>query len=240
MNAEELLKAARDLRVIHEDNHLIVVNKRSGDIVQGDKTGDVPLSEIVKCYLKDKHDKPGNVFLGVVHRLDRPVTGVVIFAKTSKALARMNALFQKREIEKNYWAIVSGAPEKQAVLQDHLKKNEKQNKSYAVKAETRGAKPAELSYRKMGKGDRYAFVEVEPITGRHHQIRAQLSNAGLIIKGDVKYGARRPEKDGSICLHSRMAKFIHPVSGEELELIAAPPDNNLWNAMLGMHSPLKK
>lgn len=224
----------KDLQVIYEDNHLIVVNKRPGDIVQGDKTGDTPLSEVVKCYIKDKYSKPGQVFLGVIHRLDRPVSGSVIFAKTSKALTRMNAMFQNREIHKTYWAIVSGEPDESAVLKDHLKKNEKQNKSYSVPESTKGAKAAELSYKRSGAGDRYTFLEINPVTGRHHQIRAQLSSAGLLIKGDVKYGARRPEKDASICLHSRSARFIHPVSKEEIEIVADPPKSSLWDLMLNM------
>ena len=219
-----------DLQVIYEDNHLIAINKRPGDIVQGDKTGDEPLGEVVKRYLKDKYSKPGQVFLGVIHRLDRPVSGLVIFARTSKALTRMNAMFQKREIQKTYWAIVSGEPLRSAVLNDYLKKNESQNKSYSVPEGTKGAKPAELNYSLKGKGDRYAFLEVKPVTGRHHQIRAQLSTADLIIKGDVKYGARRPEKDASICLHSRMAAFIHPVSKEKMEFVAEAPNGNIWQA----------
>jgi len=224
----------KDLQVIYEDNHLIAINKRPGDIVQGDKTGDTPLSEVVKCYVKDKYSKPGLVFLGVIHRLDRPVSGLVIFARTSKALTRMNAMFQKREVKKNYWAIVSGGPKENAVLKDHLKKNEKQNKSYSVEESTKGAKAAELSYVKMGAGDRYAFLQINPVTGRHHQIRAQLSSAGLLIKGDVKYGARRPEKDASICLHSRSARFIHPVTKEEIEIVADPPKSSLWDLLLNM------
>lgn len=231
MSKAELKRRASELQVIFEDNHLLVVNKRPGDIVQGDKTGDLPLSEVAKYYLKDKYSKPGNVFLGVVHRLDRPVSGLVVFARTSKALARMNKLFQERKVEKAYWAIVSGKPEGQGVLKDHLKKNQSQNKSYVVDQGTPRSKPAELSYRRIGIGERYAFLEVRPITGRHHQIRAQLSHAGFTLKGDVKYGARRPEKDASICLHSRMACFVHPVSGEQLQLTAPPPEGAIWQAM---------
>ncbi|HIP36851.1 MAG TPA: RluA family pseudouridine synthase [Crocinitomix sp.] len=225
------------INVIYEDNHLIVVNKKSGDIVQGDKTGDLPLSDEVKTYIKAKYNKPGKVYLGTVHRLDRPTSGIVLFAKTSKALSRMNKKFKDKDIQKTYWAVVE-KPKNinkfplQNTLIDFLKKNEKQNKSYCFKQEINGAKKSELSYKVIGKGDNYWFVEIKPKTGRHHQIRVQLSNIGLIIKGDLKYGAKRSNKDGSIHLLARQLDFIHPVKKQPITIKANPPKDTLWDEFL--------
>jgi len=223
--------------VIYEDNHLIVVNKRSGDIVQGDKTGDTPLSDLVKGYIKKKYNKPGDVYLGTVHRLDRPTTGIVLFAKTSKALTRMNKMFAKKAIDgetiikKTYWAVTEQKPkQKKGTLIDFLRKNEKQNKSYAFEKEVNGSKRAELDYFIKGSGDKYHFIEVDLKTGRHHQIRAQLSNINCIIKGDLKYGAKRSNKDGSIHLHARFLEFIHPVKKELITIVAPVPQDTLWKA----------
>ncbi|MEM9022878.1 MAG: RluA family pseudouridine synthase [Bacteroidota bacterium] len=221
------------LEVLYEDNHLIAVNKRPSDIVQGDKTGDTPLGEHVKAYIKDKYQKPGAVFLGVIHRLDRPVSGVVVFARTSKALSRMNALFQKREVQKTYWALVQHAPNASGKLVHFLRKNEAQNKSYASNKEAAGSKRAELSYRVRSHTDRYQLLEVLPHTGRHHQIRVQLAAMGCPIKGDVKYGFSRPNKDGSIHLHARKLEFVHPVSKEAICLLANPPKDPVWDAVKG-------
>lgn len=218
-----------EIEVLYEDNHLIAVNKRAGDITQGDKTGDEPLPEKVKRWLKEKYDKPGNVFCGVIHRLDRPTSGLVIFAKTSKGLSRMNALFQKKEVQKTYWAIVENAPAtEQGSLVDYLKKNPKKNKSASVKEGTEGAKRAELDYNVIAKSDRYTLLEADPKTGRHHQIRAQLSNIGCIIKGDLKYGAKRSNNDGSISLHARKVSFVHPVKKEPVIITAPVPNDKLW------------
>jgi len=215
--------------ILFEDNHLLIVNKKSGDIVQGDKTGDAPLNELLKTYLKIKYNKPGNVYLGTIHRLDRPTSGLVIFAKTSKALTRMNKLFQTKNIQKTYWAVTEKAPQqKTGELIDFLKKNEKQNKSYPYKKEINGSKKAELSYQLISQGDRYHYLEVKPATGRHHQIRVQLSHMNCIIKGDLKYGAKRPNKDGSIHLHARAIEFEHPVSKENLKIIAPVPQEIIW------------
>lgn len=222
------------LDVIYEDNHLIVINKKTGDIVQGDKTGDTPLSDFVKAYIKEKYNKPGEVYLGTIHRLDRPTSGIVIFAKTSKALSRMNELFKSKKVQKTYWAVTENTPNpKTGKLIDYLKKNEKQNKSYASKTEVNGSKISELDYEVKGVGDRYTFVEVKPKTGRHHQIRVQLANMGCIIKGDLKYGAKRSNKDGSIHLLARQVEFIHPVKKEKLVITAEPPKGDaLWDAFL--------
>lgn len=215
--------------VIYEDNHLIAVNKASGDITQGDKTGDEPLPEKIKRWLAEKYKKEGNVFCGVIHRLDRPTSGLVIFSKTSKALSRMNELFKKQEVQKVYWAIVETKPKNpQGNLLDYLRKNKDQNKSYTVKKGTPEAKEAELDYRLIAQSDRYSLLEVRPKTGRHHQIRTQLSNIGCIIKGDVKYGAKRSNKDGSISLHARSVNFIHPVKKEPIEITAKVPNDPLW------------
>ena len=226
------------MQVLYEDNHIIIINKASGEIVQGDKTGDRPLSDIVKDYIKEKYQKPGNVFLGVAHRLDRPVTGVVVFAKTSKALTRLNAMFaSKEDIQKTYWAIVSngggwkveGGGWKETT--HWLVRNEQQNKSYAYDHEVPHSKKATLRYRIIGHSDRYTLVEVRLLTGRHHQIRCQLSTIGLPIKGDLKYGARRSNPDGSISLLSRHVEFIHPVSKEPVVLDSPLPDDPLWTNM---------
>jgi 23S rRNA pseudouridine1911/1915/1917 synthase len=220
-----------NLQVIYEDNHLIVINKRPGDIVQGDKTGDLPLSEVVKQYLKEKYNKPGNAYLGVAHRLDRPTSGIVVFAKTSKALPRLNKLFATKEAKKTYWAVVRNPPqERQATLTHWMKRNTKQNKSYANKKEVPDSKKAILEYQLVKKLDRYYLLEVDLKTGRHHQIRSQLSAIGSPIKGDLKYGFDRSNKDGSIHLHARKLSFVHPVKKEVLEFIAPPPQDIVWNA----------
>ena len=204
------------MTVIYEDNHIIVINKTASEIVQGDKTGDTPLSETVKQYIKEKYAKPGNVFIGVTHRLDRPVSGLVILAKTSKALSRLNEMFKNSEVKKTYWAIVKV-------------RNEKQNKSYAYEKEVPGSKKAILYYRLIGRSQNYYLLEVDLKTGRHHQIRCQLAKMGCPIKGDLKYGFPRSNPDGSICLHARRVRFIHPVSKEVIELDAPVPIGNLWN-----------
>lgn len=217
-------------QVIFEDNHLLAVNKLASQIVQGDKTGDVPLSELYKDYLKEKYKKPGNVFCGVIHRLDRPVSGVVLFAKTSKALSRMNEQFRERNIEKLYWAVVRGVPQGlEGSLVHYLKKNEKENRSYTVKENTNGALRSELSYKVLNAGDNYSLLEVKPLTGRHHQIRVQLSSIGCTIVGDVKYGDKRGNDDKSICLHARQLVFEHPVQKEQMILIASTPNQKYWN-----------
>ena len=217
------------IEILFEDNHLIILNKKSGDIVQGDKTGDTPLSEKVKSYIKEKYKKPGEVFLGVVHRIDRPVTGIVLFARTSKAAERLSELFRAREISKTYWAVVKNKPPKDADRLIHfLKKNEQQNKSYASLKESPGSLKSELDYKLAAQSDRYFLLEVHPLTGRHHQIRAQLAAAGCPIKGDLKYGFDRSNPDGSIHLHARGIDFIHPVSKEKISMIAPVPDEKVW------------
>ena len=217
------------MKVIYEDNHIIVVSKTASEIVQGDKTGDTPLSELVKHYLKEKYNKPGNVFIGVTHRLDRPVSGLVVFAKTSKALARLNEMFKNGDVHKTYWAIVKNCPqETEATLEHYLVRNEKQNKSYAYDREKPGAKKAILHYKLIGHSENYFLLEVDLKTGRHHQIRCQLAKIGCPIKGDLKYGFPRSNPDGSICLHARRVSFIHPVSNELIELEAPLPEGNLW------------
>ena len=220
------------MNVVYEDNHIIIVNKQSGEIVQGDKTGDTPLSDIVKQYIKEKYNKPGNVFLGVVHRLDRPVSGLVVFAKTSKALSRLNEMFRTGDVHKTYWAIVKKndiAPE--ATLTDWLTRNERQNKSYAHNREVPGAKKAVLSYKVRSMSDNYMLLEVRLMTGRHHQIRCQLAHMGCPIKGDLKYGSPRSNSDGSISLMSRRVEFVHPVSKETIAVEAPVPDDRLWLAL---------
>jgi len=218
-----------DLEVLYEDNHIIVVNKKASDIVQGDKTGDVTLPDKIKAFLKDKYDKPGNVFCGVVHRLDRPTSGVVVFAKTSKALSRLNEQFRDKSTQKTYWAVVETQPSKKSdTLVHFLKKNEKQNKSYASKEEKPGSKKAILTYTSLISSDKYHLLEVELETGRHHQIRVQLSTIGSIIKGDVKYGARRSNKDASIHLHALYLKLTHPTTKEVIEITAPLPNEALW------------
>lgn len=220
-------------RVLHEDNHLIAVNKLPSEIVQGDKTGDKPLSEIVKSYLKKKYNKPGNVFTGVIHRLDRPVSGAVIFAKTGKGLSRMNDLIKNRKIKKTYWAIVKNKPkEKTAILKHFLSRNEKQNKSYASEKPKEGSKEAILTYHLIASSRDYHLLEIDLKTGRHHQIRAQLAAIGSPIKGDLKYGYPRSNKSPSIDLHARSISFVHPVKKESLKIIADPPKDVLWNYFL--------
>jgi len=250
--------------ILYEDNHLLIVNKQPGEIVQGDKTGDEPMAEALKSYIKAKYHKPGEVFLGVVHRLDRPVSGAVIFARTSKALARMNAMLQKREVKKIYWAVVASSqfavrssqslqrkenrkPETRnrdlepgnwepgtanwTLLTHYLKKNEQQNKSYIYDLPGEGRLKAELKYRKIASGERYDLLEVELLTGRHHQIRAQLAAIGCPIKGDLKYGFPRSNPDGSICLHARLVEFVHPVRQELINIMAPVPEDKLWNVL---------
>lgn len=216
--------------VVYEDNHLIIVNKSSSEIVQGDKTGDKPLAEMVKEYIKQKYHKPGNVFLGVVHRLDRPVSGLVVFARTSKALARLNEMFRTKEVHKTYWAIVGNCPPtEEGELVHWLVRNEKQNKSYAYDKEKPEAKKAVLDYKLIGRSERYFLLEVDLKTGRHHQIRCQLAKMGCPIKGDLKYGSPRSNPDGSICLHARRVRFVHPVSKQEIDVTAPVPEGNLWH-----------
>ncbi len=218
------------MTVVYEDNHIIVVNKTSSEIVQGDKTGDIPLSETVKQYLKEKYQKPGNVFVGVAHRLDRPVSGLVVFAKTSKALSRLNEMFKNSEVKKTYWAIVKECPrELEGELVHYLVRNEKQNKSYAYDKEVPDSKKAILHYRLIARSQNYNLLEVDLKTGRHHQIRCQLAKMGCPIKGDLKYGFARSNPDGSICLHARRISFIHPVSKEQIDLEAPVPPGSLWN-----------
>ena len=218
------------MKVVYEDNHIIVVNKTSSEIVQGDKTGDTPLSDIVKQYLKEKYNKPGNVFIGVTHRLDRPVSGLVVFAKTSKALSRLNEMFKNSAVRKTYWAIVKNRPEKdEGELVHFLVRNEKQNKSYAYDREVPHSKKAILHYRVIGQSENYYLLEIDLKTGRHHQIRCQLAKMGCPIKGDLKYGFPRSNPDGSICVHARKVGFVHPVSKENIELEAPVPEGNLWN-----------
>ena len=237
------------MEVVYEDNHIIVVNKQSGEIVQGDKTGDRPLSDIVKDYIKEKYEKPGAVFLGVVHRLDRPVSGLVVFARTSKALTRLNKMFaEKEQVKKTYWAIVEKRKvegEKRKVegvkwkedsnewqtAEHWLVRNEKQNKSYAYQTEKPNSKKAILKYRMLAKGDNYDLLEVQLMTGRHHQIRCQLSTLGCPIKGDLKYGAKRSNPDGSISLNAHRIEFIHPVSKEKIALESPLPEDNLWQTL---------
>lgn len=218
--------------VVYEDNHLLCVSKRPGEIVQGDKTGDEPMSEALKAWLKEKYNKPGNVYLGVIHRLDRPVGGLVLFAKTSKALSRMNELFRTGDVSKRYWAVVTARPPKHSdTLEQYLVRNESQNKSYIARqgAATPGAKLARLSYRLLASGEHYHLLEIELHTGRHHQIRCQLAALGCPIKGDLKYGAPRSNPGGSISLLSRQISFTHPVSKEALTLTAPVPDERLWH-----------
>lgn len=220
------------MEVVYEDNHLIIVNKSSSEIVQGDKTGDRPLSETVKEYIKQKYQKPGNVFLGVVHRLDRPVSGLVVFARTGKALARLNEMFRTKEVHKTYWAIVANRPERpEGELVHWLVRNERQNKSYAHDHEVPQSKQAILDYRLIASSERYHLLEVDLKTGRHHQIRCQLAKMGCPIKGDLKYGAPRSNPDGSISLLARRVRFIHPVSKKEIDVVAPIPDETLWKTI---------
>ena len=222
------------MKTVYEDNHIIIVAKESGEIVQGDKTGDTPLSDVVKAYLKEKYQKPGEVFLGVVHRLDRPVAGLVVFARTSKALSRLNRMFAEGEVHKTYWAVVARqaqADEAYHTLTHWLVRNEKQNKSYAYDTEKPNSKKAVLKYRVIGHSDRYSLVEVQLLTGRHHQIRCQLAKVGMTIKGDLKYGAPRSNPDGSISLLARRIEFIHPVSKTPIVIEADVPADTLWQAL---------
>ena len=224
------------MQVLYEDNHIIAVSKTCHEIVQGDKTGDTPLSEMVKAYIKDKYQKPGEVFLGVTHRLDRPTTGVVLFARTSKALTRLNAMFQSHElIHKTYWAIVEKNDrllgDEAIRLEHYLWRNEKQNKSFVVKAGTKDAKRAVLTYKAIAQSDRYTLLEINLETGRHHQIRCQLAAIGLPIKGDLKYGAKRSNPDGGISLHARKIEFVHPVSKLPISITAPVPNDTLWQVL---------
>ena len=226
------------MQVLYEDNHIIAVSKTCHEIVQGDKTGDTPLSETVKAYIKEKYNKPGEVFLGVTHRLDRPTTGVVLFARTSKALTRLNAMFQSHEqIRKTYWAIVSTdngnriMDKGEVRLENYLWRNEKQNKSFVVKPGTKDAKRAVLTYKAIAHSDRYTLLEINLETGRHHQIRCQLAAIGLPIKGDLKYGAKRSNQDGGISLHARKIEFVHPVSKQDIVITAPVPDDKLWRTL---------
>ena len=237
------------MQVIYEDNHIIIVNKQSGEIVQGDKTGDRSLSDLVKDYIKEKYAKPGAVFLGVVHRLDRPVSGLVVFARTSKALTRLNKMFAEGEVHKTYWAIVEGekvrggegekvrggegekVSDEWHTLENWLTRNEKQNKSYAYDHEVPNSKKALLRYRVIARGERYDLLEVQLMTGRHHQIRCQLATMGCPIRGDLKYGAPRSNPDGSISLNAHRIEFIHPVSKEKICLESPLPDDNLWKTL---------
>lgn len=220
------------MEVIYEDNHIIVVNKRPGEIVQGDKTGDTPLVELVRQYIKEKYQKPGNVFCGVVHRLDRPVGGLVVFAKTSKALSRLNEMFRKGEVKKTYWAISRNQPaEPAARLHGYITSVERNNKSYYHLQPKEGAKEAALSYKLIGRSDRYCLLEINLETGRKHQIRVQLASIGCPVKGDLKYGDKRSNPDGSISLMARKIEFVHPVSGQQISLTAPVGDDVLWKAL---------
>jgi RNA pseudouridine synthase len=221
------------MEILYEDNHIIIVNKASGEIVQGDKTGDEPLVETLKRFIKERDSKPGAVFMGVVHRLDRPVSGVVVFAKTSKALTRLNAMFAAGDVHKTYWAVTRNMPaEPSAVLTHYITSVERNNKSYASATPKPGAKEARLSYRLIASSDRYHLLEVNLMTGRKHQIRVQLSTIGCPVKGDLKYGDKRSNLDGSISLHARRVRFVHPVSKKEIDVIAPVPTNDaLWGAL---------
>lgn len=229
----KILSNKFNLQILFEDNHIIVVNKRAGDIVQGDKTGDKPLSDVVKEYIKDKYNKPGNVYLGVVHRLDRPTTGIVVFSRTSKALSRLNKMFANKEVKKTYWAVVNEKPNNsKGILLHWLKKNPKNNKSTAYIEEIKDSKEAILHYNLLKSLDNYHLLEINLETGRHHQIRCQLSKIGCTIKGDLKYGSRRSNSDASIHLHSRQIEFTHPVSKENIKITAPAPSDSIWDACI--------
>ena len=231
--SKKIYSTVENLQVLFEDNHLIIINKRPGDIIQGDKTGDRPLSETVKEWLKQKYNKPGNVYLGVVHRIDRPTSGIVVFAKTSKALPRLNKMFAEKDAQKTYWAVVKNMPdEPEQKLVHWLKRNTKQNKSYAHQKEVTDSKKGILTYRLLKKLDNYYLLEIDLETGRHHQIRSQLTAIGCPIKGDLKYGFNRSNEDGSIHLHARKLILTHPVKKEPLEIIAPVPDDSIWNACI--------
>lgn len=222
------------MTVVYEDNHLIAVNKTSSEIVQGDKTGDTPLSETVKQWIKDKYQKPGNVFTGVIHRLDRPVSGVTLFARTSKVLERMNEMFRQGEVKKTYLAVVANRPpQPEGELVHYLIRNEKQNKSYAYDKEKPESKKAVLTYRLVVQSERYFLLEIDLKTGRHHQIRCQLAKIGCPVKGDLKYGFNRYNPDGGICLHAWKVKFVHPVSKKEIEIVAPAPEEKIWTVLIG-------
>jgi len=217
------------LEVLYEDNHLIAINKKSGDIVQGDRTGDAPLSDFVKAYIKKKYNKVGEVFLGTIHRLDRPTSGIVLYARTSKALSRMNEQFREKQVQKTYWAVVDNAPPNNSgTLDNYLQKNQKQNKSYITK--DKAGKHAVLGYKLLKKLDNFYHLEIKPKTGRHHQIRKQLSHIGCVIKGDLKYGAKRSNKDASIHLLAQKLEFIHPVKKEPITIVAPVPKDSVWEA----------
>jgi 23S rRNA pseudouridine1911/1915/1917 synthase len=217
------------LEVLYEDNHIIAINKKSGDIVQGDKTGDAPLSDFVKAYIKKKYNKPGEVFLGTIHRLDRPTSGIVLYARTSKALTRMNEQFREKQVQKTYWAVVDNAPANDSgTLENYLLKNQKQNKSYVTKSED--GKHAVLDFKLLKKLDNFFHLEIKPKTGRHHQIRVQLAHIGCIIKGDLKYGAKRSNKDASIHLLAQKLEFLHPVKKEPIIIVAPAPKDSIWEA----------
>jgi 23S rRNA pseudouridine1911/1915/1917 synthase len=224
-----------DITVLYEDNHLIAVKKQSGDIIQSDQSGDETLADKVKAYIKKKYKKPGDVFLGIIHRIDRPVSGVVVFARTSKALIRMNELFREKKIKKVYWAIVEEKPPlENGNLINWLKKNQEKNRSRAYDKEVKESKHAELDYELLGRSKNYYYLKINPLTGRHHQIRVQLSHIGCRIKGDVKYGAKRTNKDGSIHLLARSIEFMHPVKQEVIKIAANPPIDSLWNELLNL------
>lgn len=226
-----MASSKNNLDILFEDNHIIVINKQPGDISQGDKTGDIPLSEVVKSYIKEKYNKPGNVYLGVVHRLDRPTSGVIIFAKTSKALERLNKKLRDKEIQKTYWAVVKNKPPKVTdTLVHFLKKDHQKNKSKAYEKEIRDTKKATLHYSVVKQLENYYLIEIQLETGRHHQIRSQLAHIGCPIKGDLKYGFPRSNTDASIHLHARKIEFMHPVSKELLTFVAKPPNDPVWNA----------
>lgn len=217
------------MEILYEDNHIIVVNKTCSEIVQGDKSGDMPLSEMVQAYLKEKYAKPGNVFIGVTHRLDRPVSGVVVFAKTSKALSRLNEMFRTHNLTKRYWAIVKNRPpQDEELLTNYLVRNERMNKTFVYDKQVKDSKLSKLSYKVMAQSEKYYLLEIDLMTGRHHQIRAQLAHMGCPIRGDIKYGFDRTNKDGGISLHARHIRFIHPVSHKEIDIVAPTPDDTLW------------
>ncbi len=223
------------MEILYEDNHIIAINKNNSDIVQGDKTGDEPLSEKVRSYIKDKYNKPGNVYIGVTHRLDRPVSGVLMFARTSKALTRLNKMFQESEIKKAYWAIVKNKPQSDSeTLKHYIVRNQKMNKSFAYDKEMKNSKLASLSYKLIASADNYFLLEIDLHTGRHHQIRCQLAKIGCPVKGDLKYGFSRSNPDGGISLHSRKTEFLHPVKKEILEIVADPPKDSLWDYFLSI------
>lgn len=228
-----VLTNAKNLRVLYEDNHIIAINKRPSDIIQSDRTEDTVLSKFVAEYISKKYNKPGEAFISIVHRIDRPVSGVILFARTSKAAKRLAQMFKSREIQKTYWAIVENAPpNREGTVINYLKKNSSRNKSYVYHKETDGAKKSELSYKHVGSSDKYFFMEIDPKTGRHHQIRTTLSDIGSPIKGDIKYMAKRTNKDASVSLHARRIEFIHPVKKEPISIEAPPPTDVLWDEFL--------